>query len=120
MLKVVLRSFFRFRKRDAINSNPDLLVLQRHLHETVLAQTLRSSPVPRRRRLRIGFAQLLGLILGRHFAPLEEQRGASRAGLCSATAGLAGPAPASAYTVTDIGSRPAASGPQDPSDRARR
>jgi hypothetical protein len=64
----------------------------------------RPAPVLRRRHEKwAGVVRWLGLGVGRHLlpsrCPLEEQRGANRAGLCSATAG---PAPASVYTVTSV------------------
>src|SRR5262245_43151387 len=83
----------------------DLFVLLRHLREAVLPQAFCPGAMPLGRGLGLILAQLLG-ILRRHVRPLEERRGASRAGLCSATAGLAGPAPLSVYTLTGVRSWP--------------
>ena len=55
----------------ALDHLRDLLVLLRHLREAVFPQAFRPRPVPLRRRLRIILAQLLGLVLARHFASLR-------------------------------------------------
>jgi hypothetical protein len=81
----------------------DLFVLFGHLGEAVLPQALRARPVLLRCLPEIILARLLGLVLGRHLLLSRMWHGANRAGLCSATAGLAGPAPPSVYTARNIG-----------------
>ena len=75
----------------ALDHLRDLLVLLRHLREAVFPQAFRPRPVPLRRRLRIILAQLLGLVLARHFASLRS--GAGHAERASARQRLASLAP---------------------------
>src|SRR5262247_1372424 len=80
-------ALFRLLLPRPLDGLRDLFVLLRHPREAVLPQASCPGSMPLRCSLGLILAQLLG-VLGRHVRPLEERRGASRAGLCSATAGL--------------------------------